>query len=272
MKKITTIITAVGLTIFYSVAVLGGTLIYEDRSIKDKDPKKRLRQVSNVKIVSISDGMVILEKDGATRRIPIKMLKEYYDTDLKGGDSGNFDDDTAEYTVQISDIDVPKKGYKKSTGKDKNRRTTTKFTIDYRIVKQDKTRKTDRIRRPYFYLYIYTDGPDEYRNSNVFKFYYPKSAKVKNKTYNRAEIMSAVSSFKRSIINYNDSYNRRSYSGAHRKLSKIASDRKAEIEMKGIKSRRLLAYHLEVWGKSGIIVEKNWSEPGVRIGKKWWVR
>jgi hypothetical protein len=272
MKIFMMVITVAGLTIFYSVAVLGGTLIYEDRSIKDKDPKKRLRQVSEVKIVSISDGMVILEKDGATRRIPLKILKEYYSTDLKGGGSGDFDDNTAEYTIQISNIDVPKKGYKKSTGKNKNRRITTKLVIDYRIVKKDKTCKTNRIRRPYVYLYIYTSGVDEHRNSNIFKFYFPKQAKIKNKVYNRAEIMSAVASFKRPIIDINNSYNRNYRSGGHKKLTKIGGDRRAEIDMKGIKSRDILAYHLEVWGKSGIVVEKNWHEAGVRIGKKWWIR
>lgn len=268
MKKITALLIILGLTTVYSLTLFGGTLIYEDRSIKNKDPKKRLRRVSKVKIISISHGMVILEKDGATRRIPLKILKEFYDTDIKGGDDSDFDDDTAIYTVQISNIEVPRKGYKKSTGKSKKRNTVTKFTIDYRISKQDKTRKTYRIRQPYLYLYIYTNGPDEHRNSNIFKFYYPKSAKIKNKVYNRAEIISAVSSFKRSIINLNDNHNRRSHSGK----VKITGDRKAEIIMKGIKSREILAYHLEVWGKSDIIFEKDWQEAGIRIGKKWWVR
>ena len=272
MKKIMTVMLIVGLTLFYSLTVLGGTLVYEDRSIKDKDPKKRLRRVSKVKIVSISDGMVILEKDGATRRMPIKMLKEYYSTDLKDGGSGDFDDNTAEYTIQISNIDVPKSGYKKGTGKNKKRRTVTKLVIDYRLVKKDKTRKTNRIRRPYVYLYIYTSGVDEHRNSNIFKFYFPKQAKIKNKVYNKAEVMSAVASFKRPIIDINNSYNRNYHSGNHRKLTKIGGDRRAEIGMKGIKSRKILAYHLEVWGKSDIVVEKNWHEPGIRLGKKWWIR
>jgi hypothetical protein len=274
MKKNTVAFTIICLVTFYSLATFGGTLIYEDRSIKDKDPKKRLRQVTKVKIISISEGMVIIEKGGATRRIPIKMLKEFYNTDLKDGDSGDFDDNTAEYTVQLSesDIDMPKSGYKKSTGKSKHRRTTAKCTINYRIIKQDKDNKTQRVRRPYFYLYLYTTGPDEHKNRNIFKFYYPSSAKVKNKVYNRAEIMSAVSSFKRSIINLNNSHNSKYYSGKHRKLTKASGDRKAIIDMKGVKSRRILAYHLEVWGKNDVVAVKDWHESGVRLGKKWWIR
>jgi hypothetical protein len=272
MKKNLTLMLVVGLALFYSLTVLGGTLVYEDRSIKDKDPKKRLRRVSKVKIVSISDGVVILEKNGATRRIPLKMLKGYYSTDLQGGGDGDFDDNTAEYTIQISNIDVPKSGYKKSKGKKKRSRKVTKLVIDYRLVKQDKVRKTSRIRRPYVYLYIYTSGANEYHNSNLFKYYFPKQAKIKNKVYNRAEIMSAVASFKRPIINLNDFYNQKYHSGSHRKLTKIGGDRRAEIEMKGIKSRKILAYHLEVWGKQDIIVEKDWHEPGITLGKKWWIR
>ncbi len=269
MKKIGVLLMIVGMTMCYSLTLFGGTLVYEDRSIKDKDPKKRLRRVTKVKIISISNGIVILEKDGATRRIPLKILKEFYDTDIQGGDSGDFDDNTATYTVQVSDIKCPRKGYKKSKGKNKKRKTTTKFTIEYRIVKQDKSHKTDRIRRPYFYLYVYTNGPNEHRNGNIFKFYYPKSAKVKNKVYNRAEIISAVSSFKRSIINLNDNYNRMTHSGG---LGRIAGERKAEILMKGIKLREILAYHLEVWGKTDIVYEKDWRTTGVRLGKQWWIR
>lgn len=271
MKKFVLNSLVIGIALFYSLAVCGGTLIYEDRSIKTKDPKARLRQISKVKIVSISDNMVIIEKDGATRRIPLRMLKEYYDTDLKDGATGDFDDNSAEYTVEILDIDHPQRGYKKATGKNRHRHVTTRFVIKYHIMKQDKNHKTQRIRRPYFYLYVYTSGPNEYHNRNIFKFYYPKMAKVKNTVYNRAEIMSAVSSFKRTIINLDDAYNRDYYSN-HHKLSTVGGDRQVRIEMKGIKYRRILAYHLEVWGKNDIVAEKNWSEPGIRLGKKWWVR
>ena len=276
MKKSTLIIIAVvGLIFLHITAGFCGTLIYEDRSIRSSDPKKRLRTLSKIKLVSISEGLVIIEKDGATRRIPLKRLKEYYDTDIKGGDSGDFDDNTANYTVQIvSDAEPPKSGYKRAKEKGKNRKrlVPTEFKIEYNIIKQDKYHKTDRVRRPYFYLYVYTSGADEYKNRNIFKFYYPKQAKVKNKTYNRAEIMEAVTSFKRTIIHLNEEYSRRYFSGKHRKLTGVGSNRTAVIKFKGIKSRRILAYHLEVWGKNDIVLTRDWKMPGVRIGKKWWIR
>ncbi len=256
----------------YAINLYSGTLIYDDRSVKSRDPQKRQRILTKVKLVSICKGKVVIEKDGGKRTIPLRRLREYYDKDIKGGDTADFDDNTANYTVQITSKPVvPRTGYKKDK-KNHRRRISSSIKFAYTIIKQDKVHKTDRIRQPYFYLYIYISGADEYHNSNIRCFYSPKAAKIKCDGYNRAEIISAVKSFKRTIIHLNDEYTRRYMINTHRKIGAIGGEYQVEFTLKGIKSRRILAYHLEVWGKDDIVASDHWEETGIGLDKNWWIR
>lgn len=246
-------------------AVRGGTIIYEDKSLTGQSAEERKRVISDVKILSISKGYIVIEKDRATKRIPASWLKEYYDTDLKNAETGLLDDDTAEYDVRINKVDMPE------YGQTKKNKDTTYCEISYRISKNDKERKTDKVKRPFFYLYILTSGPNEYGNSNIYCYYWPKEAKIKGKSYDRAQMLDKVASLKRTVIYVGHNPALQYDMDNKKKLGASSNDSEIKIKLSGIKGRRILAYHLEVWGKKDIVTEKDWQTTGVRIGKKWWL-
>lgn len=228
---------------------LGGTLLCKDGS-----------KITNIKIVSIREGGIVIEKDGGKRTIPLSKIEEYFDSDIKTDNSADEVMGFSDYTVSITDIKMPK------DGKDKDGETNN-CEITFQVMHKGDS-KTNKIRAPYFYLYVLVHGNSEYGNREVLRFTHPKEAKVSSKKYDKAAIMSILDSFKRPNmwIGPHSGYN-----NGPNSLSKGTGEVKIELPLKSVKNRKILSYHLEVWGNDSIIAEKDWSDFGIKAGK-WWER
>lgn len=221
--------------------------------------------LTKVKIISISKGIMVIERDGVKRSIPLSQLVEYSDSDITGGDL--FEDNSADYAVSIVKVDMPKTGVIK-TGARQSGAPVAVCEIEYSIGrKSEEGKDANRVKAPYFYLYVLTVGNDEYNNHNTFRFSHPSEAKPGSDTYDEARIMTAIQSLKRPTINLENIHDLTT----PKKLGQGFGDRVIKIKLTKIGERKIVAYHLEVWGKSGKIAEKDWNEPGYN-DKKWWLR
>jgi len=246
-----------------SIIVLNaGTIIYKTSS------KSEEHTLAKVKILSIARKTITLKHGKGIRTIPLSYLRSYYDTDIAGG---SFADNTCDYTVSVRDINMPETGYtyKKIKKKKKKSRSTANCEIEFSVNKKVKKGESKAIRMPYFYLYVLTTGSKSYGKRPIYTFYYPEEAKIKSKTYDEARIIEAVNSMNRPRIYHGG----RTHLGKVSKLSSASGYRPAIIQLKGIKTQRIIAYHLEIWGKNKMIFEKNWSEnTRYKVGKNWWKR
>jgi hypothetical protein len=96
-------------------------------------------------------------------------------------------------------------------------------------------------------------------------FYYPKSAKFKGKSYDKIAIKDRLNSFNRDDMNLDVT------DDMGKKDMKVAGgDHVAEISIKKIKDRKIIAYHLEVWGTKSMVKVEDWEAPGYKLEKKWW--
>ncbi len=221
--------------------LVAGTIIFKDGS-----------SLSGVTLVSISDGRVVIEKSKVRKTYPLNSIKSYYNTNVGG--EGNGPDKYAKYKVHVIDMKVPKKGVN-SKGK------TSVAELDYSV---EKTGPEKVIRVPYAYLYVLTRGKDEYKGRETHFYCMPtKHAKPrKSKGYDEAAIMARVLDFGRPTW------------GLHRKdLHGGLKGRVAKFVLKGIGNRKILAWHLEIWGDKEKVVDKTeivYPEAGV--GKQWWKR
>ena len=182
----------------------------------------------------------------------MKSVKSYYNTDIANSGAGS-PDKYAKYKVHVLGMKVPKKGVN-SKGK------TSVAELDYSI---EKTGPEKVIRVPYAYLYVLTNGKDEYKGRKVHVYYMPaKYAKPKGKGYDEAAIMVKVLDF-----------GRPTWGSQHKDLHGGLKGRVAKFVLKGIGKREILAWHLEIWGDKEKVVDK--SEVlslGAGVGKQWWKR
>lgn len=123
---------------------------------------------------------------------------------------------------------------------------------------------------PYFYLFVLTTGSESYGRRPVYTYYYPTEAKVSSKTYDEAKIIEAVTAMKRPRLYKNNNSTR--LSTGHKSLSYSSGYKPIKIPLKKIRGKRIIAYHLEIWGKSKKILEKNWDDKSYKVGKNWWKR
>jgi len=228
---------------------MGGTILCKDGS-----------KITNIKIISIREGGIVIEKDGGKRTSPLSKIDEYFDSDIKVEGSADDVMGYSDYTVSISDIKMPK------DGKDKDG-DTNNCEIIFQVIRKGDS-KSNKIRAPYFYLYILVHGNNEYGNREVLRFTHPKEAKVSSKKYDKAAIMSILDSFKRPNMWIGP---HSGYSDGPKALTKGAGEVKIELPLKSVKNRKILSYHLEVWGNDSIACEKDWSDFGIKAGK-WWER
>ncbi|NOY75678.1 MAG: hypothetical protein GXP32_07780 [Kiritimatiellaeota bacterium] len=229
------------LLLLFTLSSMAGTLFFKNGSI-----------VSKVKLISIANGVVTIEKDKARVFYKLKTVKAYYSTNVTS--VGNNDPrEFSKYKVVVSNIKAPKKGVD-------HKNKTSVFTFAYDVNKKSKSLK--KIRAPYFYLYVLTTESDEYGHRRVYRYYVPKIAKPKGKGYDEAAIMAKLSDFKRPIWNSD----RKDFHGG-------LSGRKISISLKSVKKRKVLAWRLEVWGDSEMVYQKSEVQyPESRVGKKWWRR
>ncbi|MDD2480271.1 MAG: hypothetical protein PHS31_10310 [Victivallaceae bacterium] len=251
MRKLKLLIASIALL---ACGVEAGTIIYKPN--KESEPL----QVSNVKIISIEGGVITMEINGGKERIRVNQLTGYYDTDLKTG--SGFDDNTSDYAISVMERNVPKRAEEKS-GKTKS---VQYFEFSYTISpKYEKDRNQNAVKQPYFYLYVMTEGSSNIGERPIVLISYPKDASVRAKGYDRAAILEKVNSSKRQNMHFNR--------GTGGGLSR-GWGREIKIPLNRIrnKDRNIIAWRLEVWGKTDMIYEKTWTEPGSRISTNWWTK
>ncbi len=237
------------LTVFVSSFTLFFTLYSGTITFKDGT------RISEAEIVSIKDGRVVVKKDKKERTFELKSIESFYETDLADGSNaipGKFSD----YKVSVVDVKMPSRGKNKDGEKES-------CEIKYLITKTDAQK--NKIKFPYFYLYVLSTPDKEDGERKVYSYYYPDDAKVKSKGgYDEAAIMKKVLGFDRRIVDYEEAQARSSM--------KNMGDRDIKIELDGINNRKIIAYHLEVWGNEKKVAEKVWKDIDHKIGDHWWER
>lgn len=238
MKKI------VFLSLFaaFSATSIAGTIFFKDG-----------KALSKVKLISIAKGIITLERGGTRKFYPVGKFKAYYSTDISL-ESQETPDNYVNYKVTVVNISCPSKGLD-------SKKKPSLFKFEYSVVKQKS--KFKKLKAPYIYLYVLTTGKDEYSHRRVFRYYKPKTAKPKGKGYDVAAILEKLSEFKRPNWSTERLENR----------ARNLMGRKVSIPLKGIKTRKILAWRLEIWGNSDIIYQKSEvCRPEYKVGKKWWMR
>ena len=247
-----------------NIAILNaGTIIYKTSGKSEK------HTLAKVTILSIIGKTVTIKHGNGVRTIPLSYMLSYYDTDVN---VGNFADNTCDYVVSIREIEMPETGYtyKKSKKQKKKTKKTSSCKIEFTVNKKPKQGESKAIRMPYFYLFVLTTSSKNYGQRPIFTYYYPDEAKVKLKTYDEAKIIEAITSMGRPRIYHGTGT---ASFGKIGKLSSASGYRPITISLKGIKTKKIIAYHLEIWGKNKIIAVKDWRRDSrYKVGKNWWKR
>lgn len=249
-------ITAVLLfcSMFLSFSLNAGTLIFKDG-----------RRLTDVTIVSISEGRVVVEKDNTKKTFGLSEIGSFYKTDMKAGDSVGDEKDIADYDISFS-VKIPETGLKKS-GKETE---TATCDITFNIIRKGDNKTANKVKWPYFYIYVLTHSSEEYGGRNIYCYYHPKTAKLKSKAYDKAAVMDILGNFDRPYYHFDQSTSWDINSGAGKKLKGMTGEREFSVELKDVKGRRILAYYIEVWGNTEIIDQKEWKATGVSVGARWW--
>ena len=54
-----------------------------------------------------------------------------------------------------------------------------------------------------------------------------------------------------------------------RELKNMGNE-EVKLELKSVKSRKIIAYHVDIWGNDAIVAEKDWKDFDSNVAKKWW--
>ncbi len=214
--------------------------------------------ISNAEIVSIKDGTIIIEKDKKRRSFPLSSIAGYSQTDSStAGADKSMPGEFSDYKVTIINIRAPDKGL------DKDGKSTT-VDIEYSVSRLNPEIK--KIKAPYVYLYVLLPAANDTGDREVLRFCYPEAAKPKGKGYDETAILDKVNGFDRKIWDESERDH-----NLKRELKNMG-DEVVKFELKGVKSRKLIAYHIEIWGDSAIVAERDWKDIDSNVGKKWWER
>jgi len=228
-------------TSFSSLNLNAGTIFFKNGT-----------KLSDITIISISDGEVVIEKNKSRKTYSLRLFKAYYDADINTGEESS-PDKYIDYKINIIDIKVPKKGTN-------SKKKTASVEIQYTISKKSGTGK--KLKVPYFYLYILTTDKDDNGRRKIYSYYAPKQAKPKSKGYDVASMLAKALDFSRPEWNIE-----------HTKARNKLMGKTVKMELRSISDRKVLAWHLEVWGNKDKIYEKSGIEsPEGGIGKNWWKR
>ena len=227
--------------IYYSFTLNAGTIFFKNGN-----------KLSHIKIISISDGEIVLEKNRTRKTYSLKVFKAYYEADIKEGEEAS-PDKYIDYKVHIINIKVPKKGVDSKKKKES-------IEIQYTISKKSGSGKKMKV--PYFYLYVLAADNDGDEHRKIYSYYTPKKAKLKSKGYDVASIISRVLDFSRPELRIENMDARNQLMG-----------KTVKMVLTGMADRKVLAWHLEVWGNKEKVYEKSSIESPERgIGKNWWKR
>ncbi|QSH41684.1 hypothetical protein P0136_06765 [Lentisphaerota bacterium ZTH] len=240
-----------------------GTLVYKT----GKNENEKI--VSDVEIVSMDLKNITIKRGKSQKTIPRHWVRKYFSSDIKG--AGQFEDNTSDYTVTITNVKVPLKGcikVKNSKSKKKSIQTS-EFEVEFTVSRKYEKHKSKAMKMPYIYLHILTTRSKSYGKHPVYTYCYPKEAKIRSKTYDEAKIMEKVNEIDRPNIWNNSAFKGYLGSGNSQRPGKVGG-RCARIPLKGIKDKTILAYHIEIWGKNRIVATKDWSKAGYKPGNSWW--
>jgi hypothetical protein len=247
-KALLSILFALSLTI--PVQINAGTI-----SFKEKDGSTTT--LANVEIVSINEGTIVIEKDKKKRPYPLSSVSSFSPSDTSSaGVERSMPGEFSDYKITISDVKLPTK----VSDKDKS----ASFEIGYSIARLNS--EIPRIKVPYVYLYILVSHSTDSGEWEVLSFSSPSKAKPKGKGYDEAAIREEVKGFDRPTRDETD----------HSRYGKIDlksfGDEQVKFDLKSLKNRKILAYHIEIWGNDSIAGEKTWKDFDTRAGDKWWTR
>lgn len=225
--------------------------------------------ISNVTILSIDAKLITLSMENGIHTIPSNRLVKYYDSDIKVG--GMFRDNTSPYSISISDIRVPQSTRKNSSSGSSRRSSSkaNKVTLTYSITpgQSPDGRPATIYREPLFYLFVLTtDGGVR----KVGMTSYPSYARVSSKIYDEAKMMEKALDLNRKIIHSSD----RDRLGTNRSRGgeNVLGGTRIELPLSNIADGDIIAWYLVVWGKDGIIYEKEETVTGESAENKWYMR
>ncbi len=224
-------------------------------SFKEKDGS--VTTLANVDIVSIKDGYIVIEKDKKRRSFALGSIASFSPSDTSSA-GGSIPGEFSDYTIGTLDVKAPTKG----TDKDGK---SSSFEISYSVIRTNSA--INRIKTPYVYLYVLVPPSNDSGEREILSFSYPSKAKPKGKGYDEAAIIEVVNKFDRPIRDETD------YDRTHRTNLKSFGDETVKFDLKGVKSRRILAYHVEIWGNDSIVAKKDWEDDfstNIRAKDKWW--
>ena len=245
-KVLSSILFALSLTLLLQVNA--GTI-----SFKEKDGS--LTTLANVEVISVKEGIIVIEKDKKRRSYPIASVYSFSPSDTASS-GGSIPGEFSDYKITIADVKLPKK----ISDKDKS----ASFEISYSIARLNP--EINRIKVPYVYLYILVPHSTDSGEWEVVSFSYPSKAKPKGKGYDDNAIREVVKGFDRPTRDETDH-------SRHSKIDlKSFGDEQVKFDLKSLKNRKIHAYHIEIWGNDTIAGEKNWKDFDTRAGDKWWIR
>ncbi|OGV54694.1 MAG: hypothetical protein A2017_19440 [Lentisphaerae bacterium GWF2_44_16] len=251
MKMIAAFLSA---AMFLTFSLNAGTLMFKDGS-----------RLTDVTIVSISEGRVVVEKDKTKKTFSLGQIDAFYKTDMKNvGDTIAPEKDVADYDISFS-VKMPEKGVEK----EKKETVAASCDITFNIVRKGENKTADKVKWPYFYIYVLTYSGEEYGGRNIYCYYYPNTAKLKSKTYDKAAVMDILGSMARPYY-YMGIHNTSMGAAVGKKMKGMTGEREFSVELKDVKNRRILAYYIEVWGNTEIVAQKEWKATGASVGARWW--
>lgn len=244
LKWTLAVLATVGLVAVSTIRA--GTLLFKDGT-----------SISGVKLISITDGRITVEKDKAKRSFPLNTMKSYFQADLPEGNRGDLANDLADYAVRIIEVKMPKRG------KDKDGETTS-CKINYSIARKG----SGPVKFPYFYLYVICSRDSEAEERPIYRYCYPNEAKPKGKGYDQAAVMTKLGAFNRPTIGEDEQSDFKQETGN-------LSGREVTLSLKGIGNRNIIAYRLEIWGNEAIVANKEDKVDILesrQVDKRWWER
>lgn len=233
-----------------------GTIKFKDGTI-----------LSDATIVSISEDDIWIEKDNTKRKFSLKSIGTYSSTNLSSAMGENLvPGEFMDYKVSILNVKMPKEG----EDKDGN---TEICEVSYIISKNPgkDSGNAKKIKIPYAYLYVLTSRTSETEERKIYRYCYPDAAKPKGKGYDVAAVMEKVNAFDRR--EWGDEDYLSTLSNNNNKIG----GKVFKFELKKVGTRKILAYHLEVWGNNSMIADRSEILPRIdlnttEISKKWWER
>ncbi|MFA6291310.1 MAG: hypothetical protein WC637_05975 [Victivallales bacterium] len=244
------------LSIIFSFSMLLPHVNAGTISFKEKDGS--ITTLTNVTVISVKEGTIIIEKDKKRRSYSVANLHSFSPSDTSSAASDrSMPGDFSDYKITILDVKIPPK----SSGKDGKSQV---LEINYNLSRTSS--EIPRIKVPYVYLYVLVPHGTDSGEWEVLSFAYPSKAKPKGKGYDESAILEEVKGFDRPIRN-EDEHNR----GMNIDLRHFGTEQ-VKFDLKTLKSRKLLAYYIEIWGNDSIVAQKDWKDIDTRVGEKWWLR